>query len=212
MLDAAKRAIPADMENFSEMDDFAMGGVSEMTSLQHSSDDGGAFVQRHFEDHDLMLRSYLRRRLPAGEDERDYVQDVYLRVLAMQREDRDRVRNWGGFLMRAAANLLIDRSRRRRARHDESHIGLEEALMIADDHAFDSERVALARERVGQVDYLLSTLDHAARRALIAARVHGMSYADIALELNVTPKDVGRLIERALYALARDIAKQDDNA
>jgi len=200
------------MENFSETDDFAMGGVSAMDSLEYAFDDGGAFVQQRFEDHDSMLRSYLRRRLPAGEDERDYIQDVYVRVLAMRREDRDRVRNWGGFLVRAAANLVIDQSRRWHARRGDNHVGIEEALMIADDHAFDGERVALARERIRQVDYLLETLDHAARRALIGARVHGMSHAEIALELNVSSKDVGRLIERALYMLARDIAKQDDNA
>ena len=177
---------------------------------RHDRGAGEPFSRDQLECHDTMLRSYLRRRLQADEDERDYVQEVYLRVLAMRREERESVSNWRGFMVRIAANLMIDRSRRRRARQGDSRVDIDQALAIADDHAFDGERIILARERVGQVDRTLAALDHAARHALVAARVHGLSHAEIAAELGVSTKNVSRLIERALYALARDIAKQND--
>lgn len=185
-----------------------MAGTTLLTDESCDSASESAVLDE-LADHDSLLLAYLRRRLPAGEDERDYVQEVYLRVLAMSGADRARVVNWSGFLVRAASNLMIDKSRRRRARRDDLHVDLEQALAIADDYAFDGERTALGRERVRQVEGALAALDHAARRALIAVRVHGMSHGQIAGELGVARKDVSRLIERALHSLACNLARQD---
>lgn len=164
-----------------------------------------------FIDNRGLLETYLRRRLRSPEDTEDYVQEVYCKVLAMDREQRSRVKDWRGFLTRIASNVVIDHFRRGRTRQTDMHVELEEQLAILDEHAFDPERLTISRDDLAQVEATLSQLDDLGRRALIAARVHGLSHAEIAEELGLTTKRVGHLIERTLRQLAREIAREGDD-
>ena len=77
------------------------------------------------------LKAYLRRRLQAGEDVEDYVQEVYARVLA--RPPAAEVESWQALLRRVAANLIIDRARRAHVRFASGHVGLEPQDDILDE-------------------------------------------------------------------------------
>lgn len=161
------------------------------------------------ENHGL-LESYLRRRLRSPGDAEDYVQEVYCKVLAMDHEQRSKVRDWRGFLTRIASNLMTDQFRRDKTRFADLHIDVEEQFELLDDYAFDPERIVVSRDELAHLEARLTQLDDLGRRALIAARVHGQNHSEIAIELGISTKRVGYLIERTVRQLARQIAQESD--
>lgn len=156
-----------------------------------------------------MLSRYLRKRVPEGEDADDFIQDAYVRLLAMNDEQRREIKDLPGFLVRTASNLLMDNFRKRRSRQKDMHTPLEEAHSSEDDWAFDGERMLRAKQELDWVTETLDTTDHEARRALYLVRVEGLSHAQAANELGVEKKRVARLIEIALYRLSRQKIAQE---
>ena len=165
-----------------------------------------------FDANSVLLRRYLAKRLRHGHECDDYIQEVWARVLALDAEKRSQIRDWRGFLTRVASNILIDSFRRRIARDADRHVGLDDHLYLIDDNAFDPERLALSRARVAEVDESLARLDAREREALVQARVHGLSHAEIGARLGVTAKQVSHLIERALVKISRDLARTDESS
>lgn len=163
-----------------------------------------------FEANSLLLRRYLSKRLRNDHECDDYIQEVWARVLALDAEKRSQIRDWRGFLTRVASNILIDSFRRKNARNSDRHVGLDDHLYLIDDNAFDPERIALSRARVADVEGSLARLDTRESEALVQARVHGLSHADIGKKLGLTSKQVSHLIERALVKISRDLARSDD--
>lgn len=156
-----------------------------------------------------MLTRYLRKRVPEGEDVDDFIQDAYVRLLAMNDEQRREIKDLPGFLVRTASNLLMDNFRKRRTRQKDMHTPVEEAHSSQDDWAFDGERVLRAKQELDWATQTLETTDHEARRALYLVRVEGLSHAQAARELGIEKKRVSRLIEIALYRLSRQRIAQE---
>ncbi|WP_168355999.1 RNA polymerase sigma factor [Sphingomonas gei] len=151
------------------------------------------------EAHRPSLHRFLRRRLRSHDDPEDYVQEVYLRVLAAD-PGQDKVRNLRGFLFRAASNLLIDRHRRREASMEAAHIALDETLR--DDGTSDPERMMIGRNTLDHLGDALKTLPPVARDAFLLVRVEGLSHRDAAERLGIETKAVSRHVERSLARLA----------
>lgn len=151
------------------------------------------------EAHRSALQQYLRRRLRAHEDPEDYVQEVYLRVLAAD-PGQNKVQNLRGFLFRAASNLMIDKHRRRETSMEAAHGPLDEAL--SDDGTSDPERQLIGRNALDQLGLALETLTPAARNAFMLVRVEGLSHREAAERLGVETKAVSRHVERSLARLA----------
>lgn len=168
------------------LDDFAWDGATLSV---------GALLEAHRP----ALTSYFRRRAQSREDAEDYVQDVYLRILAAA-PDQDKVRSLRGFLFRAASNLLIDKHRRREARMEAGHFPIDEA--IVDDGTNDPERVLLGRNSLELLQDALTALPPVARDAFLLVRVDGLSHREAAERLGLETKAVSRHIERSLVRLA----------
>lgn len=96
------------------------------------------------EAHRSALQNYLRRRLRAHEDPEDYVQEVYLRVLAAD-PGQNKVQNLRGFLFRAASNLMIDKHRRR---------GTSSAAAVPTDRFNTLRRLSLLASLMSRTPYL----------------------------------------------------------
>lgn len=150
------------------------------------------------------LAGYFRRRVARPEDAEDFVQDVYLRVLAAAPAPQ-KVQSWRGFLLRAASNLLIDKHRRSEARMEGNHVAIEGELPDCGTH--DPERVLIGRDTLHALSEALKTLSPVARDAFLLVRVEGLSHKEAAARLGIEPKAVSRHVERSLVRLGTMLAE-----
>lgn len=163
-------------------------------------------VAAALEGHRSVLRGYFRQRVRDREDAEDYVQDVYLRVLAA-RPDPRKIRSWRGFLLRAASNLLVDKHRRDEVRMAGQHVPIEAEM--ADAAAIDPERRLIARDELGVLGEALSALSPVARDVFLLVRVEGLSHREAGERLGIGTKAASSHVERALARLGAALARHE---
>ncbi len=144
------------------------------------------------------LHRYLMRQLRNREDASDLAQEAYLRYL--QLPDAGAVRKPSGYLFRIAVNLISEW----RLRRDRSAVTFDSELADQRSTAWPDARPDMveqltSRERLEQV---LEQIPQNYRRVLLMNKCEGLSNAQIAAKLNVTPETVVRYLARAV-AFAR---------
>jgi RNA polymerase sigma factor (sigma-70 family) len=149
----------------------------------------GELYRRHWKE----ICVYLRRRFGAGPPEpEDIAQAAFLRLSG--RGETEDLANPRAFLYRVAHNLAIEEHRREVARRraeadDETDAGTDD---------FDPERVSIGRERRRLLETAFATLEPRTRQILIMSRQDGLSSAEIARRLRLSPTQVKRLIGEAV--------------
>lgn len=151
-------------------------------------------VARQFRDARGKLLGWLRRRVPDPAEAEDLLQDTFLRVT--QREARDDVAHFEGYLYRTAESVLADRYRRRSVRRADAHIALEPEQHQAEDA--DALRALLARERLRAVSASLMALPERTRTVFVLRRLEGLRYGEIATRLKVSLSTVEKDMARAI--------------
>jgi RNA polymerase sigma-70 factor (ECF subfamily) len=142
------------------------------------------------------LRSKLRRRGASPDDADDLIQEAYLRFESYRRERP--VQNPDAFIARSALNLAIDECRRKsRAPFTEL---TPEVLEIADDGAGPAE-VWAAQDRLNRLTAGLEAMNERTRSILLAQRVDGLSYSEIARREGISVSAVEKQIARATLFL-----------
>ncbi len=144
--------------------------------------------------HEDLVR-FLARRTSTPADAEDLAQEVYLRLLRVDRGDL--VRQPRSYLLRIAANLLHEwRLKARQVRpHDAATL---ETLVSAD----DPEYAVLAQLREQRLGAEISQLSPQIRAALILQVRDGLSYEEIAARMNVSTRMIKRYLLSA-YARLR---------
>lgn len=142
---------------------------------------------RLFERHGRSVRQYLRALTGRSDVADDLAQDVFVRVVqsAESYEPRERERAW---LFRIARNAAVDHHRRASVRPQAD--GDPHEVVTAPAQAL---RSALA-EAIGR-------LPDAEREAFLLAELGGLSYAEIAVALDLTPAAVRSALYRARLSL-----------
>ena len=146
------------------------------------------------------LLRYLERMLRDAAGAEELVQEVFLRV----HRARDRylpTARFSTWLYRIATHLAWNELRRPRRR--EPHRSRDEEggpVLVSDDAPADA--VADARRLGARVERELATLPGKQRAALCLTAVEGLSYAEVALALEVSEQAVKALVHRARSALA----------
>jgi RNA polymerase sigma-70 factor (ECF subfamily) len=153
-------------------------------------------------EHHAFLKAYFVRQTRSVQDAEDYVHEVYSRVLASAAAARP-VENWRGMLLRVAKSVVIDQFRRDTARQRDQHLPLDDDLDFVADQQPDPEAAASARQRLAAAEKVLAGLDPVCRQAFLLARVEGFGHKEIAKRLGIAQQSVGRHVQQALYALAR---------
>lgn len=151
-------------------------------------------VENLYTDHHGWLRGLLRRKLGNAFDAADLAHDVYLQLLRTGRvPPSDQSRR---HLTRIANGLVIDLYRRRQI----EAAYLEALALLPEPLAPSEEDRALAIETLVEIDAALHGLPAKARRALLLCKLDGMSYRDIAAELQVSVSSVEKYIAAGLLA------------
>jgi RNA polymerase sigma factor (sigma-70 family) len=163
-----------------------------VAALRGGDDDAMTEIDRRYRDR---LLAYVRR-MSAGADAEDVVQDVLARAYTALRAD-DRPMALRAWLYRVAHNRCLDVLRGAPARvvlSDEIELGAATATL--------PELVA-GRERLRQVVADIQDLPDQQRSALIIRELEGLSYEELAAALDTTVPAIKSLLVRARMNLAR---------
>ena len=142
------------------------------------------------------VRSALMRRGRTEQDAEDLVQEAWVRLACYERGQT--VAEPEAFLMRTALNLSID-AHRESARHGEQ-LMLENVVLY--DETPNAEAILLARERVARLSVCLDQLNDKTRAILLARRVDGLSYQEIARRHQISVSAVEKQIAKAMLLMA----------
>jgi RNA polymerase sigma factor (sigma-70 family) len=149
--------------------------------------------------HDDLVR-FLARRTTTVADAQDLAQEVYLRLLRVDRSEL--VRQPRSYVFRMAANALNEWRLRARQRH--MHDGVLEDLSSDADPVDD----AVVERRQAHLLTELSRLALPVRIALVMHARDGLGHKEIAKQMEVTPRMVKRYLQTG-YAQLRARVPRD---
>lgn len=132
------------------------------------------------------LRAYLHGRFPALQDPDDIVQDTYARLLRAHAAGT--IRHPKALLFTTARNSALDFFRRKRAvsLDDVTHFDASSVLI---DRADTAERVSRDQELEILADAVRALPDRC-RQVIMLRYLDGLSYKEIAVQLDISPETV----------------------
>lgn len=141
------------------------------------------------------VRAALRRRGASSHDADDWAQEAWLR---MTRHLRGRtVPNPEAYLTRTAINIALDAHRSRSGFQAEA---FADELVV--DMAPGVEAQLLGKERLDRMWQCLERMPERTRAIFLAHRMEERTYDDIGREFGISPRVVGKHVERAATLLA----------
>ena len=140
------------------------------------------------------VRGALMRRGRSQQDADDLVQEAWIRLACYETASIEKPE---AFLMRAALNLSIDAHRSQTHRGEQ--VLLEEVVLV--DLAPSQEAILLARERLARLSRCLGRLNAKTRAILLAHRIDGMTYTQIARANSMSISAVEKQIAKATLQL-----------
>lgn len=140
------------------------------------------------------LLSRLARRLGSHAVAADLVQDIFLRLWERPQVPLD---DAGAYLGRSANNALIDHVRAERVRRSYAENVLPEQYAPAVPSPQD---IVAARQELRRLDEVIRALPERTRHVFLLNRVHGKSYAEIAMAMGISRSAVEKHVARAVAA------------
>lgn len=162
--------------------------------------------------HGRPLMRFVASRLPNSADAPDLVQEVYLRLLRIERLDL--IRCPEAYLFTIASNIVYEHGLRRSSRPP--HIALADTLLDelpADIEAFAiaaPEDAAIQEARVRQLEKALAKLSPKARAAVIWHRRDGLSYDEIGKRLGVSRNMVKKYLSQAIAHCRKSLGEDSE--
>jgi RNA polymerase sigma-70 factor (ECF subfamily) len=160
--------------------------------MRRYADGDQAAFDELFRRYEPRAYAFFYRRTGSGDRAEDLYQELFLR-LHRSRTSYDPARPFAPWFFQIARRLLID-DLRRAFRSNEVPVAASETSESAPD----------AEERMGYVEQargLLAELSAEERRVLVAAKVEGVSYGELARDLGKSTDAVKKLASRAMQRL-----------
>ncbi|NOU21868.1 MAG: RNA polymerase sigma factor [Methyloglobulus sp.] len=156
---------------------------------------------------DELLR-FIVRKVNCPETAQDIFQDTYIRYTNYP--EKSRIENHRAFIFRIAANLVTDYERKNRVR--ERFIGIEELEIdsFPQGDNFQPEQLLSTQERLELMAHTVEGLPSRCREVFILRRVEGLSHAEIAKRLDISPRMVEKHLHRALLALQNALDEREE--
>jgi RNA polymerase sigma factor (sigma-70 family) len=161
--------------------------------------------------HGRPLLKFFVSRLPNTADAPDLVQEVYLRLLRLERPDLIRVPE--AYLFTIASNIAREHRLKHASRPPQ--IALEDAPpgeLPADIEAFATaapEHAAEQADRARKLERVLSQLSPKARATLIWHRRDGQTYEEIGKRLGISRNMVKKYLSQALAHCRKSLDKEE---
>ncbi|ROS01474.1 RNA polymerase sigma-70 factor (ECF subfamily) [Sinobacterium caligoides] len=151
------------------------------------------WLEHLIQQHGTALERFLTRKLNNAEDAAEVAQETFLKLHNL--EHANELDDAKAFMYRMAGNMAIDQIRRRDVHdkyissemHDESKY-----------HDTSPEQLISAQQQLQRVEQAMNGMSVKARQAFLLHRKSGLSYAQIAEEMNTSVSSVEKLIIQAL--------------
>lgn len=162
-------------------------------------------LERLFRDHETALRAFLRVRLVvvASDENEDIIQDVFIRLARM--DDLTKRLPAGkkssrSFVIKVANNLILDLERKRKVRSQylKNH---GEELKDENMNTISPDIEVQSKRELEQAKKELMSMKPCWRDAFILHRFGNKSYKEIALDMDVSTKQIEKYIEKAVKHL-----------
>ena len=153
------------------------------------------------EQYGAIVWSTVYRILANEADALDCYQDVFLE--AMERTNLEQVKSWEAFLKWISANRAIDALRKRNRRNRSHSLETDSALDLDSDPVgavFHDELVSALRDELGHIP-------SSQAEAFWLSCVEGLSYKEIADQMDLQTSGVGVLIHRARHHLQSKLSR-----
>ena len=165
-----------------------------------TTEDKNQFLAALVSEHRTALEKYLARKLDSPEDAAEVAQEAFLRLHRM--ESPQQLDNARAFLFQVATNLAVDQLRRRKLhfrfiRVEKSQAPEGEPVDI-NASAASPEQIIGAREKLKAIYSAVDEMPLKVKQAFLLHRRSGMSYNDIAEEMQVSVSSVEKYILQAL--------------
>lgn len=161
------------------------------------ADGRAAWLAEAILPHEPALRHWLARRVPAGLEVEDVVQEAYAILAGLQRVDH--VQQPRAYLFATAQSIVLQHLRRAQVVSIEA-IGDIERLEIPSADA-SPERAVSSQQELRQVQTLIAELPEKCRRAFWMRRVDGYSQREIAERLHISENTVEKHIGKGIRFL-----------
>jgi RNA polymerase sigma factor (sigma-70 family) len=152
------------------------------------------FVAHLAAEHGEDLLRFIARRARSAADARDIAQEVYVRLLRMDRKDR--IRDPRAYLYRIAVNLVHEFDLKRRVEADGLNGWTPE--QVADEQQTRADRGAEAQAIGGRLREVLGELSAKCRAVVILHRRDGLTCDEIGARLNISRSMVKRYLAQGL--------------
>lgn len=160
-------------------------------------------VETYLLQRQAMVR-FFQSRLGPEADVEDLVQELYLKVVALQKEQVE-VHNQRAYLYRLASNLLIDRWRgwqrsrlRDTAWREAANV---EGISPQADSAPSPEALVIDRDRLERIARIVRKLPQRTQNIFHLHKFDGVSHAEIAARLGMSRSSVEKHMMDALRAI-----------
>lgn len=154
-----------------------------------------------YQNHHQWLLNWLERRLGNCFDAQDLAQDTFVRLAAKPPSDIAAIVQPRGMLRTVAHSLLVNHWRHL----DVERACLETLGLLSEHYAPTPEQRLELQQVVMQLDALLAGMPPKAYRAFVMAQLDGLSYGEIATELQVSTRMVRKYMAQAmLHCLQSD--------
>lgn len=149
-------------------------------------------IARLFSQHNRALVGYLKARLRSEQEAIEVAQEAYVRVLQLDKPGGSGLLR--AYLFKTAANLAVDRLRRRSLlqRIEENELFTE--LNTPNGDSNNPEQRLLKEETERQLWRFLDELPEKCRQIFRLCRLDGLSQQDVAMKLGVSDRMVRRYV------------------
>ncbi|MEG0636461.1 MAG: sigma-70 family RNA polymerase sigma factor [Pseudomonas sp.] len=141
--------------------------------------------------HHNWLTGWLRQRLGCPHNAADLAQDTFMRLL--QARETPELKEPRAFLTTVAKRVLFNHYRRQ----DVERAYYQALAQLPEELAPSEEHRAIIFETLLELDRLLDGLAPRVKRAFLMAQVDGLSYGEIAAQLNISLATVKRDLNKA---------------
>ena len=140
----------------------------------------------------------VRKGVPVDEAD-ELVQEAFLKLERYERENE--VRSREAFVVTAAVNMAIDRSRRASLKSNVSMDRVDFDSMAGDEVTQDEAMVS--RARLQHLEAGIATLPQRTQRLLLARRLDGLGFKEIAAQEGLSVSAVEKQVARATLTLMK---------
>lgn len=155
-------------------------------------------VHELYREHSPTLVRQLARMTGCRELAREITHETFVRLLRLAPGSVERIQQPEAYLRRVSTNLLRDRGRSKNA-SERSAATLE----LASNQLIDQVAILESRDTLRRLEHALSKLKPRTREIFLSHRVHGLSYAEIALRMGLSVKGVEKQMSKAIAKIDR---------